>query len=130
MEDKKYLGIDWGEKRIGLALGDEELKLATPFKVVSNLEELLSEISKEEVDILVLGKPFQVYDQKAKINPKFEEFLEALRQETSAKIITLDERLTSKAVSSLNKQIFSKKSHVDKDAGAAMLILQQYFDSC
>ena len=41
---KKYLGIDWGTKRIGLALADEETNLALPYKTVANLEEVLFEI--------------------------------------------------------------------------------------
>ncbi|MCX6798380.1 MAG: Holliday junction resolvase RuvX [Candidatus Falkowbacteria bacterium] len=36
---KKYLGIDWGTKRIGLALADEETSLALPYKTVANLNE-------------------------------------------------------------------------------------------
>ena len=42
----KYLGIDFGSKRVGLALSDENLQFAFPFKVLENSENLLEDIKK------------------------------------------------------------------------------------
>lgn len=59
MSDKivKYLGIDWGEKRIGLSLGDSENKIAIPFKVVIEIDEILSAVKEEDIDEIIIGEP-------------------------------------------------------------------------
>ena len=69
---KKYLGVDWGEKRIGLALGDSLLKIATPFKTVGDPARLLEVVEEEGIDILVVGKPLKLLEEEgASRNKKF-----------------------------------------------------------
>ena len=121
----KCLGIDWGEARIGLALADSETKLATPFLVVSSLDEVLKAIKEEEVDLVVVGLPLKMSDSKEKVDSKFSEFLDLLKSKLSISVETFDERLSSKAVDSLAGD---KKIKADRDAVAAMLILQGYLD--
>lgn len=119
------LGIDWGEKRIGLALGDMETKIATPFKTVANLEELLSVIAAEEVELLVLGSPRKMSGAAAN-NPVWLDFLARLRQKSVCRLELLDERLSSLAADAL---IGTKKTKASRDEIAATLILQNYFDA-
>ncbi|MBI4812519.1 Holliday junction resolvase RuvX [Candidatus Falkowbacteria bacterium] len=122
----KYLGIDWGEKRIGLALGDDETKIATPFKVVGGLEEVLKVIREEEIDVMVVGKPISIFNFQFSIfNKKFNKFIEELRKKAGVSVEFMDERLTSKAADALGG---TKKTKAPRDAVAAMLILQSYFD--
>ena len=45
-EPQKYLGIDYGEKKIGLAIADLETKIATPFKILTNDKNILAKISQ------------------------------------------------------------------------------------
>lgn len=122
---KKYLGIDWGEARIGLALADNEIKLVTPFLVVGSLEEVLKVIKEEGIDIVVVGLPLKMSDSKEKVDNKFSKFLNLLKKEIKIPVETFDERLSSKAVDSL---IGDKKTKADRDAIAAMLILQGYLE--
>jgi len=122
----KYIGIDWGEKRIGLALADSEVKIATPFKTVKNIDEVKRTINNEQIDVIVAGKPISITDCKLQItNKKFNEFLQSLKNKINLPIELVDERLSSKAADAL---VGSKKAKASKDAIAAMLILQLYLD--
>lgn len=121
----KYLGIDWGEKRIGLALGDSETKIATPFKTVAGIDELLELIKEEEIEVVVLGKPVSILNSEFPISEKFKNFLNELKENLNIPIELVDERLSSKAADALEG---SKKTKASRDEIAAMLILQSYLD--
>jgi len=121
---KKYLGVDWGEKRIGLATGDSETRLALPFKVVNNLNELLKVIEDDEIDYLVLGYPRKMNGDKAN-NPKWQAFVAQLEKQVDLPIVFLDERLSSLAADALAKK---NKAKAGRDEIAAALILQNYLD--
>ena len=121
---KKYLGIDYGEKRIGLALGDSEIKIATPFRVVNNISEIEQAIEEENIDIAILGKPVKMSGDE-KLSDEFNKFVDALKSKLRISIELVDERLSSKAADALAG---GKKTKAPRDAVAAMLILQSYFD--
>lgn len=121
----KYLGIDWGEARIGLAIGDDEVKIASPYSVVSALEEIIKIIKEEEIDCLVIGKPVSLVDPNFPISKKFEKFVNYLKENAGVEIEFLDERLSSKAADALAGD---KKTKASRDEIAAMLILQQFLD--
>lgn len=123
-EPKFYLGVDWGEKRIGLALADSETRLAIPFKTVASLKELTEVIKEEEIDILVVGKPIKMKGEEEGLNPLFLDFLEKLKIKLSElKIELVDERLTSKQADKLPGD---KKTKASRDEIAATLILQTH----
>lgn len=125
MDAKKYLGIDWGEKRIGLALADEETSLALPFKTVSNMNELLQVIEEEEIDIIVIGSPKKMSGEAAN-NPDWLSFVGELERKSGKKLEFLDERLSSLAADALSGE---KKDKAERDEIAATIILQDYLDS-
>ncbi|KKS33372.1 MAG: hypothetical protein UU95_C0034G0023 [Parcubacteria group bacterium GW2011_GWC2_42_12] len=121
-----YLGIDWGEARIGLALADGETKIATPFKVVGNLAEVLKVINEEEIDIVIVGKPVSMMNHEPRtINEKYNKFVDDLKKKIAAPIEFFDERLSSKAADALPG---NRKTKASRDAIAAMIILQSYLD--
>ena len=121
---KICLGIDWGEKRIGLALGDTETKIATPLQTVESLSDILEMIREEGADIAVVGAPYK-YPDSRELSPEFRKFLEDFREKAGIQIVTVDERLTSKEADILPGD---KKMKAGRDALAAMLILQQYLN--
>jgi len=125
MADKKYIGIDWGEKRIGLALADEETCIALPFKTVSSLDELLTVIEEEEIDEIVLGSPKKMSGEAAN-NPLWLNFVEQLKAKGGKPVNFLDERLSSLAADALSGE---KKDKAERDEIAATIILQDYLDS-
>ena len=125
-EQKKYLGIDWGEKRIGLALGDSETGIATPFKVVGSINEILEIIKSEDINSVVVGRPISIVNQELVImNQKYNNFIGKLKEKTNIPVEFFDERLSSKAADALSG---NKKTKAARDAVAAMIILQSYLD--
>ena len=120
----RYLGVDWGEKRIGLALGDSETKIATPLKVVAALDDVLAAVREEGADILVVGSPVSLAGRMPD-RAAYIDFLKTLKDKSGLPVELADERLSSKAVDALSG---SKKTKASRDALAAMLILQGYLD--
>jgi putative Holliday junction resolvase len=123
---KTYLGIDWGTKRIGLAIGDSSTRLASPFQIVGDLEEVLSIISFEEIDEIVIGEPLKMCDITNDMDSAYIEFVIELEKSIGKPVIKIDERLTSKHADSLPG---GKKTKASRDTIAAMLILQTYLDT-
>ncbi|MFH1583059.1 MAG: Holliday junction resolvase RuvX [Candidatus Falkowbacteria bacterium] len=123
---KIYLGVDWGEKRIGLALADGETKMATPFKTVENVDEVAKIVKIEQIDLVVIGKPVQIKNHEIEIsNEKYNKFIEDLKDKINLPIELVDERLSSKAADAL---VGNKKTKASRDEIAAMIILQSYLD--
>ena len=124
-EIKKYLGIDWGTKRIGLALGDSETKISTPFKVVNDLMQVIKIIKEEDIDEIIIGDPLSMGNNKGEMSNKVNNFIVDLETEINIPIIKIDERLSSQGADGL---VGDKKTKASRDAMAAMLILQTYLD--
>ncbi len=124
--NEQCLGIDWGTKRIGLALGNALTKLATPLGSVGSLEEVLTMAKKEEIERLVIGVPFHSSSEERALSSDFKAFLEALESQSGLPISQVDERFSSQAADTLGA---GQKRDGERDAIAAMIILQSYFDS-
>lgn len=122
-EIKYYLGIDWGDKRIGLALGESETKLALPFKTVGSVKEVEKIVSLEKIDGIILGWPKKMSGEAA--SGKWQNFYNSLKLATKVPIILQDERLTSLAADNLSGNYRQKAS---RDELSAVLVLQSYFD--
>lgn len=121
---KKYLGIDWGEKRLGLATADSEVNLALPLKTVSTLAEVISALKEEEIDIIVLGDPRKMSGDSAN-NPLWLNFYEQLKERGGRRVDLFDERLSSLAADALAGNAEEK---ANRDEVAAAIILQDYLD--
>jgi putative holliday junction resolvase len=122
--DRQYLGVDWGEKRIGLALADGETKMALPLGTVSNLKELLKVIEEENITSIIIGSPQKMSGEKVD-SVRFLQFLKDLKKQSEIEVIEVDERLSSKAADAL---FGGKKDKAKRDEIAATLILQTYLD--
>ncbi len=123
---KKYLGVDWGEKRIGLALADSENMISTPFKTVGDIKSLVEIIKEERINTLIIGQPKSMKDSSV-TNIKYLKFLDILKDrinDLDIDILFIDERLTSLEADS----IMNKKMNSNRDSLAAMIILQAYLD--
>lgn len=132
----RFLGIDPGTKRLGLARGDE-LGLATPIPALvqsaatERWQALLGLISAQRIDEIVVGYPLNMDDT---VGPKAEEaaaFADRLREATGLPVHLVDERLTShEAEQTLPKeQLRSLRKQGVVDSRAAALILQDYLDT-
>ena len=126
-----YLGVDWGAKKIGLAVGDDHTNVAVPWIIVKDLAEVLQLIKKEAIDVIVVGEPKHL--SGASDSKGFEEFLTELKKKTKLPVELIDERLSTRMANSLgyNKKMTvgqNKKVKQGDDAVAAMLILQSFLD--
>lgn len=127
----KILGLDIGEKRIGVAIGDSSVKIASPRRAIIVDGDELSKISdilkEEDIDILVLGFPRNQRGETTNQTIIIEKFAEKLKN-YNLPIVFQDESLTSVlAEETLQK---SKKAYdkSDIDSKAAALILQDFIE--
>lgn len=122
----RYLGVDFGAKRVGLSLSDENLSFALPHSVLDNdkkiIEKIKKIISENNVGVIVLGESLDYAGKPNKIMEKIEEFKKILQEETKISIIFEPEFMTSSQAKLLQGE---NKMH---DASAASLILQSYLD--
>ena len=121
---KRYIGIDYGEKRIGIALGDSESKIAVPFAVANDVQELIKIIHNEEIEEIVIGLPFTMKSESGEMTVVVEKFVQDLKRQVSLPVIEIDERLSSKSADTL----LGGRDKTKRDAVAAMVILQTYLD--
>lgn len=120
----KYLGVDFGLKRVGLAKSEGEL--ASPWKVLEgkNLADLVEKLKKEAIDFdqLIIGLP------EGKTGQVILKVIKQLK-DFGLDVISTDETLSSqnatKLMVKLNK---SKKKRKINDAHSAAIILQDYLD--
>ena len=95
----KYLGIDYGIKRVGLSISDEEGVFAFPYKILQNNLELVDTIhnicGQEEVSAIVLGESRDLSGEPNKIMGSIEEFKRNLEGELGLPIYFEKEFLTS-----------------------------------
>jgi len=124
---KKYLGIDFGSKRVGLATSDDLGKMAFPFVVILNDEKLLGKIEeiikKENITDIVIGESKNFAGSPNKIMSEIEKFKETLEDKIKLNIYFQPEFMTSQqAERGLGKNEMN-------DASAAAIILQSYLDT-
>ncbi len=120
----RVLGVDYGTKKTGLAIGDDESRVAMPFGVVYGLDEIAGVVEREGVDKVVVGMP--VSDVDTAQADVVRAFIEDLKVVVKVDIDTVDERYTTKAAQQLQEE---QGSGVAEDALAAMILLQAYFDT-
>lgn len=132
----RYLGIDYGSKRVGLALSDMDGRMAFPFKILTNDLALVDNIhnicGEEEVSAIVLGDSLDENGEPNKIMGSVEEFKRNLEAELDLPIYFEKEFMTTieargregKSVNNARK--VTKNISAPVDASAAALILERY----
>ena len=135
----KYLGIDYGSKRIGVAVSDESATMAFPLGTIEAgkdaLQEVLSIIKENEVRIAVIGESLDFKREKNPIMKEIEQFAEALQAHSVAVEFEPEFMTSAQADRQFGKQSESrpqarqtKQTQEHHDASAAALILQSYLD--
>jgi putative Holliday junction resolvase len=134
---QRILSIDFGIKRIGLALTDPLLTFAYPYKTLANdalLWKNLSAIIKEQnVFRVILGHPLKESGGVNYFHDQWLAFKAKLEADYKLEVILWDERYTSSMAKEKIMQSVSKKSkRRDKsliDMGSAAIILSEYLES-
>jgi len=139
----RYLGIDFGSKRVGLALSDESGTLAFPHSVLINDKQLLSKIEgivqEQKVEIIVLGESKDFKGEGNPIATQANEFKKALETLTQKQVAYEPEFLTSvqagqkhsrrpDGIRGSGLRARHRKTNTMLDASAAAIILQSFFD--
>jgi putative Holliday junction resolvase len=142
----RYLGIDYGEKRVGLAISDDDGKIAFPYKILLNNLELNDVIhnicGQEGISAIVLGESYNSNGEKNKIMGSIEEFKKNMEGELELPVFLEKEFMTTvhardllRQASGYNNKVASSatrrrggKKQGRADANAATLILQRFLD--
>ncbi len=135
---KALLGIDYGSKRMGLAVSDLSRTIASSYKILlrhnlkADLAELAEIITKKEVGGIVLGLPLQMNGTEGEMAAEVRKFAVVLAENTALPLLFWDERLSSSAMENfLIKEVdLSRKKRAKVlDATAAAYILQGALDA-
>ncbi len=130
----KYLAIDYGEKRIGLAICDDSETIASPLTVIKGppgvIEKIRRTVEDEKIEAIILGLPLNMDDSEGPQAKLVRKFAAKLKKHIDIPIYFHDERLSSfDAQEKLTAAGFTrkkKKKHLDALAAAA--ILQSFLD--
>jgi putative Holliday junction resolvase len=132
----RLLGIDYGDKRVGIAISDELQSLAHAYRTLQSDSQLFLEIRKivecEKVGLIIVGLPKNMDGSLGPSAAKAQSFASRLAKElASIKILLWDERLTTveaqRALCLAGKKAKESKKMIDQVA--AQILLQSYLDS-
>src|SRR3989344_2936235 len=121
----KILGIDYGEKRVGLAISDESQTLARELTILSPkdfFDQINQLIKYHQIATIVLGWPLNMSGDETKKTAEVKSFKLKVESLTGITIQIMDERLSSKMTNNL------PGGNRNKDSLAAQIILQNYLD--
>jgi putative Holliday junction resolvase len=121
----KILGIDYGEKRIGLAVSDESQTFARELDILSPKEfwgQIKNIIKDNQISQIVLGWPLNMSGEMTEKTKEVENFKLELESKTGVLVEIMDERLSSKMAENISG---SKKN---LDSLAAQILLQNYLN--
>lgn len=126
----RILGIDYGDKKIGLAFGETEIRTAVPLEVILNEQEqtfsyLRDRVKNEDIDQVVVGVPLPQGNHSSEQLDKTRDFIYRLKNILEIPVVEEDESFTSAESIRLQQE---EGTDVEEDALAAMLIVQSYMN--
>lgn len=133
----RLLGVDFGTRRVGLALSDAERHIATPLAILDRKGNPFDAayyqqlITQEEIKGIVVGLPMHMHGEEGKSAQQAREYGAWLRNLTKLPIVYWDERLTSSHADALMQEagLNAKQRKERLDKVAAQILLQSYLDS-
>lgn len=136
--NRRTLAIDYGERRIGLAISDELGIIASGIGTIDNdttlLTRLVALVRERDVARIVVGLPLTLRGTEEKLAVTVHAFVEQLRTATETPVHLFDERFTSSlATQAIRDMGVGRKKRRDKrkiDEVAAVILLQGYLDAC
>ena len=132
----RSLGLDIGDKKIGVALSDPEGILASPLTIINctddtvDVETIINIVDQQEVGQIIVGLPRSMDGSVGRQAEKVKSFTEKLASHTEVSVEFRDERLTTVSAKRLMQAAGRKKTRqkARDDAIAAAIILQGYLD--
>ena len=135
---KAVLGIDYGSKRMGLAVSDLSCTIATHYKILyrreisADMAELRKIMAEKEIGAVVMGLPLQMNGKEGEIAAEVRKFAAILEENFKFPVLLWDERLSSSAMENFlikEADLSRKKRAKVLDASAAAYILQGALDA-
>ncbi|KPJ72641.1 hypothetical protein AMJ52_05700 [candidate division TA06 bacterium DG_78] len=129
------MAIDYGEKRVGLAITDPLGIISQPFLTIEikSQKELIKRlkfiIQENTVGLILVGNPLSHNGQATKMSRKIAVFVDELKKAVSVDVQLWDERFTSKYAVNTLKDVGLKKKGSKIDQIAASLMLEEYIKS-
>lgn len=130
----RLLGIDYGEKKIGLAISDETAKFAFPYEVLGNisakrvLNAVKKIIDKEKITRIILSQSLDFKGEPNPIMKRIENFKILLEKNFKIPVEYENETLTTKQAERASNDNGCRLKNDKVHASAAALILQSYLD--
>lgn len=131
---RRVAAIDFGLKRIGIAVSDMGRKIALPVDVVEGgkkaIQNVMAALPLKEVNLILVGLPLEMSGNKGEMAKIVEEFAKRLADASGIQVELIDERLTSKQADRGLKEIsLNRKQRSEKiDMVTATIVLQSYLD--
>ena len=119
----RVLGVDWGAKRVGLAVSDASREFVFPREIVDNapIDSIVNIVDSERIVGIVVGLPKHADGSDSETTAKVREFAKELAAATDTPIAFIDEKLTSVAAREIKSAISNHKSAIDAAAAAVIL---------
>ncbi len=147
----KYLGVDYGQKKIGIAVSDDDGNIAFPRDIIINdkinnnhIKYIENICEKDGIKDIVIGKSIDFTGKDNSIESLVSEFINILNKDNKYTVHRIDERFTTSLIASENRFHFQKtqnsknfsknaksvrENSKDDDAKVASVILQNFLDS-
>lgn len=132
----RYLGIDFGTKRVGLALGLADTNMAFPLKTIFRttrqemFDEILDLIDRENIDAIVLGMPWGPSAEPGLTGRQALNFKQSLQRRTDRPVFIVNEDFSSCEAKSIlsSRGLSSDRQKKCLDQVAAVLILESFLN--
>lgn len=132
----RYLAVDHGQKRTGLAISDASETLVSPHSVIQTqsstelLRQILAVITEEQIEAVIMGMPYNMDGSEGPRAAQVRQFADLLAKEANIPILFHDERLSSFEAEGLiiDLELTRKKKKKRLDAIAAASILRAFLD--
>jgi putative Holliday junction resolvase len=136
----RILALDYGERRIGVAVSDPTRTIAQPLPTILRRRrrrppytKIIETIEEWEIDTVVVGLPMELTGEEGLPAQAVREFGQGLERRTGVSVEYWDERLSSvrarRELTHLDEPVRSRGEKERIDAMAALLILQSYLDA-
>ena len=127
---KNILALDVGDRRVGVALADSQIKIAVPYGYLERSDKIIQQITElmldHDINILVVGYPRNQSGEATKQTELVEQFAEELAEiEIDADLVFQDESLSSVEA---ERRLGRVKDKGEIDAEAASIIIQDYLE--
>jgi putative Holliday junction resolvase len=123
----KYLGVDYGAKRVGIAVSDAAGMIAFPRTTIENGSDIVARIARlvaeERAEVIIVGDTRSFSGRENEVTKESDEFAGRLREATGLPV-----HRVSEVHSSVEASRYSPDGNAHDDSAAAAFILQRYLD--